>query len=77
MDCIKYLKTVDIDLTTPTLDALSETLVQKSRSAKSTAGQRPFMTARLCGSIKDRSEPKNLQTLCWRCNRTKGAKIPA
>ena len=23
------------------------------------------------------SEPENLQTLCWRCNRTKGAKMPA
>lgn len=23
------------------------------------------------------SEPENLQTLCWRCNRAKGAKMPA
>ncbi len=104
-------QTVDINLDTPTLDALSETLVQKIRWAKSAAGQRALMTARLRGWIKDRdhhtcqnpacgisvaqepnlllevdhivpvskgglSEPKNLQTLCWRCNRTKGAKMP-
>ncbi len=100
-------QTVDIRLDTPTLDALSETLVQKIRWAKSAAGQRALMTARLRGWIKDRdnhtclhcgisvtaephlllevdhiiplsrgglSEPNNLQTLCWRCNRTKGAK---
>lgn len=105
-------QTVDINLDTPTLDALSETLVQKIRWAKSAAGQRALMTARLRGWIKDRdhhtcqnpacgisvaqepnlllevdhivpvskgglSEPENLQTLCWRCNRTKGAKMPA
>ncbi|MFV0427306.1 MAG: HNH endonuclease [Beutenbergiaceae bacterium] len=105
-------QTVNIDLNTPTLDALSETLVQKIRWAKSAAGQRSLMTARLRGWIKDRdhhtcqnpacgvsvavepnlllevdhiipvskgglSEPENLQTLCWRCNRTKGAKMPA
>jgi hypothetical protein len=105
-------QTVNIDLNTPTLDALSETLVQKIRWAKSAAGQRALMTARLRGWIKDRdhhtcqnprcgvsvaiepnlllevdhiipvskgglSEPENLQTLCWRCNRTKGAKMPA
>jgi 5-methylcytosine-specific restriction endonuclease McrA len=23
------------------------------------------------------SVPENLQTLCWRCNRSKGAKVPA
>lgn len=23
------------------------------------------------------STPENLQTLCWRCNRTKGSKVPA
>jgi 5-methylcytosine-specific restriction endonuclease McrA len=23
------------------------------------------------------SDPENLQTLCWRCNRSKGAKMPA
>lgn len=105
-------QTVNIDLNTPTLDALSETLVQKIRWAKSAAGQRALMTARLRGWIKDRdrhtcqnpacgvsvavepnlllevdhivpvsrgglSEPDNLQTLCWRCNRTKGARMPA
>lgn len=103
-------QTVDIKLDTPTLDALSETLVEKIRWAKSAAGQRALMTARLRGWIKDRdrhtclqcgvsvsaephlllevdhivpvsrgglSEPDNLQTLCWRCNRTKGAKMPA
>lgn len=104
-------QTVNIDLDTPTLDALSETLVQKIRWAKSAAGQRALMTARLRGQIKDRdhhtcqnlscgisvaaepnlllevdhivpvskgglSEPGNLQTLCWRCNRTKGSKVP-
>ena len=102
---------VIINLDTPTLDALSETLVQKIRWAKSAAGQRALMTARLRGWIKARdhftcqnpscgvsvavepnlllevdhivpvsrgglSEPENLQTLCWRCNRTKGAKMP-
>lgn len=105
-------QTVNIDLNTPTLDALSETLVQKIRWAKSAAGQRALMTARLRGWIKDRdhhtcqnsacgasvsmepnlllevdhiipvskgglSAPENLQTLCWRCNRTKGAKMPS
>lgn len=105
-------QTVNITLNTPTLDALSETLVQKIRWAKSASGQRALMTARLRGWIKDRdrhtcqnpacgvsvavepnlllevdhivpvskgglSEPENLQTLCWRCNRTKGAKLPA
>lgn len=102
-------QTVDIQLNTPTLDALSETLVRRIRWAKSAAGQRALMTARLRGWIKDRdnhtckqcgisvdaepnlllevdhiipvskgglSEPENLQTLCWRCNRTKGAKMP-
>lgn len=112
MDPVKCLKTVNIDMSTPTLDALSETLVQKIRWAKSAAGQRALMTARLRGWVKDRdrhtcqnpacgvsvavephlllevdhivpvskgalSEPENLQTLCWRCNRTKGAKKPA
>lgn len=101
---------VNIDLNTPTLDALSETLAQKIRWAKSAAGQRALMTARLRTWIKERdryaclqcrisvaaephlllevdhiipvskgglSTPENLQTLCWRCNRTKGAKLPA
>ncbi len=95
-------------LNTPTLEALSSTLVEKIRWAKSAAGQRALMTARLRGQIKDRdhhtcrhcgvsvaaephlllevdhilpvsrgglSVPENLQTLCWRCNRSKGAKI--
>lgn len=104
-------QTVNIDLNTSTLDALSETLAQKIRWAKSAAGQRALMTSRLRGWIKDRdhhtcqnptcgasvavepnlllevdhivpvskgglSEPENLQTLCWRCNRAKGAKMP-
>lgn len=103
---------VDIVLNTLTLDALSETLMQKIRWAKSAAGQRALMTARLRSWIKDRdfhtcqnqrcgistamephllleidhivpvskgglSVPENLQTLCWRCNRTKGAKLLA
>lgn len=99
----------DIRLDTPTLDALSETLAQKIRWAKSAAGQRALMTAGLRSWIKDRdgyaclrcgvsvadephlllevdhimpvsrgglSTPDNLQTLCWRCNRSKGAKLP-
>jgi hypothetical protein len=99
-----------VELNTSTLDALSETLVQKIRWAKSAAGQRALMTAHLRGWIKDRddhscmqcgisvaAEPhlllevdhilpvsrgglsthENLQTLCWRCNRSKGAKMPA
>lgn len=104
-------QTVNIDLNTSTLDALSETLAQKIRWAKSASGQRALMTSRLRGWIKDRdhhtcqnpacgvsvavepnlllevdhivpvskgglSEPENLQTLCWRCNRAKGAKMP-
>lgn len=97
-----------IDLNTPTLEALSETLVEKIRWTKSAAGQRALMTARLRGHIKHRdnytclkcgvsvaaephlllevdhimpvskgglSVPENLQTLCWRCNRTKGARV--
>lgn len=103
---------VNINLDTPTLDALAETLAGKIRWARSTAGQRALMTAKLRGWVKDRdhhtcqnpacgasvavepnlllevdhivpvskgglSTPDNLQTLCWRCNRTKGAKMPA
>lgn len=97
-----------ITLNTPTLDALSTTLVEKIRWTKSAAGQRAMMTAKLRGQIKERdrwaclqcgisvaaephlllevdhimpvskgglSTPENLQTLCWRCNRTKGASI--
>lgn len=103
-------QSVDIKLDTPALEALSATLVEKFRWAKSAAGQRALMTAHLRGWIKARdnhtcrycgisvyaephlllevdhiipvsrgglSEPDNLQTLCWRCNRTKGAKMPA
>lgn len=99
-----------IELNSPTLEALSATLVEKIRWAKSAAGQRALMTARLRGQIKERdrytclqcsvsvaaephlllevdhimpvskgglSAPENLQTLCWRCNRSKGAKIVA
>lgn len=101
-------QTFSLKLNTPTLDALSETLVEKIRWAKSAAGQRALMTARLRDWIKQRdgyaclqcgvsveaephlllevdhifpvskgglSEPENLQTLCWRCNRSKGAKV--
>jgi len=96
------------ELNTPTLEALSATLVEKIRWTKSAAGQRALMTARLRGQIKARdnftclncgvstmsephlllevdhimpvsrgglSTPDNLQTLCWKCNRSKGAKI--
>lgn len=99
-----------IELNSPTLDALAETLVEKIRWVKSAAGQRALMTARLRNWIKNRdsytcrqcgvsvaaephlllevdhimpvsrgglSVPENLQTLCWRCNRSKGAKIIA
>ncbi|TFB60826.1 HNH endonuclease [Cryobacterium sp. Hz7] len=99
-----------IALDTPTLDALSATLVPKIRWTKSAAGQRALMTVRLRGEIKQRdryaclqcsvsvaaephlllevdhvmpvskgglSTPENLQTLCWRCNRTKGSKVLA
>ncbi|USX44689.1 HNH endonuclease [Dietzia kunjamensis] len=103
-------QTVNIQLNTPTLDALSETLSQRIRWAKSAAGQRALMTARLRNFIKGRdnytcvscgisihaephlllevdhilpvsrggmSVPENLQTLCWRCNRRKGARLPS
>lgn len=101
-------QTTGIELNTATLEALSAILVEKIRWAKSAAGQRSLMTARLRGVVKERdgyacvqcgvslaSEPHlllevdhimpvsrgglstldNLQTLCWRCNRSKGAKI--
>lgn len=101
-------QTVNVELDTPTLEALSETIVEKIRWTKSAAGQRALMTAKLRGWIKSRdkhtclqcgisiaaephlllevdhimpvsrgglSVPENLQTLCWRCNRTKGAKV--
>jgi len=97
-----------IELNTATLEALSATLVDKIRWAKSAAGQRALMTARLRNEIKARdhfacvacgvtlaaephlllevdhiqpvskgglSVPENLQTLCWKCNRSKGAKV--
>lgn len=103
-------QTSSIELNTPTLDALSATLVEKIRWAKSAAGQRALMTARLRSEIKVRdrytcllcgvsvaaephlllevdhimpvskgglSAPENLRTLCWRCNRSKGAKVVA
>lgn len=103
-------QTAAVELNTPTLDALSATLVEKIRWTKSAAGQRALMTAKLRGHIKERdgyaclqcgvslasephlllevdhivpvskgglSTPENLQTLCWRCNRSKGAKIIA
>jgi hypothetical protein len=103
-------QTSTLELDTPTLDALSATLVQKIRWTKSAAGQRALMTVRLRGEIKKRdhytclqcavsvaaephllleidhimpvskgglSTPENLQTLCWRCNRSKGSKVPA
>lgn len=103
-------QTTTVELNTPTLDALSATLADKIRWAKSTAGQRALMTAALRGQIKERdkfsclncgvsltaephllleidhimpvskgglSVPENLQTLCWKCNRSKGAKVVA
>lgn len=101
-------QTTTIQLNTPTLEALAQTLVDKIRWAKSAAGQRALMTAALRHRIKERdgfacvqcgvsvaaephlllevdhivpvskgglSVPENLQTLCWKCNRSKGAKI--
>lgn len=98
----------NIRLNGPTLEALSQTLVEKIRWTKSAAGQRALMTARLRSQIKERDQhtcvlcrvslsaephlllevdhimpvskgglsvPENLQTLCWRCNRSKGAKV--
>ncbi len=100
---------VDIWLDTPTLDALSQTLADKIRWAKSAAGQRSLMTAQLRNWIKQRdnyacrycgvsvaaephlllevdhiipisqgglSVPENLQALWWKCNRSKGARLP-
>lgn len=98
-----------VELKSPTIDALIETLSEKIRFRMSVAGQRALMTAKLRGSIKERDnftclycsvslakEPHlllevdhivpisrgglstvdNLQTLCWRCNRTKSNKFP-
>lgn len=103
-------QTTSIDLDTPTLEALSATLVDRIRWAQSAAGQRALMTAKLRRLIKHRdnytclncgvsvaaephlllevdhvipvskgglSVPENLQTLCWKCNRAKGARIVA
>ena len=44
----------DVVLNTPTLEALSSTLVEKIRWAKSAAGQRALMTNSLRGMIKQR-----------------------
>lgn len=98
----------EIVLNTPTIDALISRLSEKIKFAKSAAGQRALMTAKLRGHIKERdnhtcqfcsvslqdeehlllevdhivpvskgglSVEENLQTLCWRCNRTKSNKI--
>jgi hypothetical protein len=97
-----------IELNTPTIDALAETLAEKVKFAKSAAGQRALMTAKMRTYIKERdshtcqtcsvstqmeehlllevdhiipvskgglSAEGNLQTLCWRCNRSKSNKI--
>lgn len=97
-----------VKLDTKTIDTLVETLSQRIRFAKSAAGQRALMTAKLRNFIKERdkhtcqycsvsidaephlllevdhvipvskgglSAPENLQTLCWRCNRTKSNKV--
>jgi len=103
-------QTTTVELNTPTLEALSATLVDKIRWAKSAAGQRALMTTQLRDAIKQRdhyacvncrvslgaephlllevdhimpvskgglSMPQNLQTLCWKCNRSKGASYVA
>lgn len=97
-----------VELNTPTIDVLIETISQKIRWRKTAAGQRALMTSSLRESIKARdnyscqyckvslaaephlllevdhiipiskgglSTPDNLQTLCWRCNRTKSNKV--
>jgi hypothetical protein len=96
-----------IELNTPTLDSLIETLSEKIKFKKSAAGQRSLMTASFREFIKKRdqytcqfcsvstkdeehlllevdhikpvskgglSTEENLQTLCWKCNRTKSDK---
>ena len=101
-------QTTTITLNTATLEVLSQTLVDKIRWTKSTAGQRALMTTQLREAIKRRdhyaclkcgvslavephllleidhiipvskgglSVPENLQTLCWKCNRSKGSRI--
>lgn len=98
----------EIKLDTPTIDALISTLSEKVKFAKSAAGQRALMTAKLRNFIKERDQhtckfcavsieqqehlllevdhkipvskgglsvEENLQTLCWRCNRTKSNKV--
>lgn len=47
-------QTTTVELNTPTLEALSATLVDKIRWAKSAAGQRALMTTKLRGEIKER-----------------------
>lgn len=98
----------EIRLDTETIDALISRLSEKIKFAKSAAGQRALMTAKLRTHIKQRDnhtcqlcsvslsdEPhlllevdhvmpvskgglsveENLQTLCWRCNRSKSNKV--
>lgn len=98
----------EIKLDTPTIDALISNLSEKIKFAKSAAGQRALMTAKLRNFIKERdnhtcrfcsvsieqqehlllevdhiipvskgglSTEENLQTLCWRCNRSKSNKV--
>ena len=97
-----------IKLNSETIDALISTMSEKIKFAKSAAGQRALMTAKLRGYIKERDDhtcqscgvslhdqehlllevdhiipvskgglsvEENLQTLCWRCNRSKSNKI--
>jgi hypothetical protein len=97
-----------VELNSPTIDALIETLSEKVKFAKSAAGQRALMTAKMRTKIKERdfytcrtcsvstqmeehllleidhivpvskgglSTEENLQTLCWRCNRSKSNKM--
>ena len=98
----------EVNLDTPTIDALISTLSEKVKFAKSAAGQRALMTAKFRNFIKERdhhtcqfcsvsieeqehlllevdhivpvskgglSIEDNLQTLCWRCNRSKSNKV--
>lgn len=98
----------EVRLDTPTIDALISRLSDKIKFAKSAAGQRALMTAKLRNHIKERDDhtcqlcsvslrdqehlllevdhkipvskgglsvEDNLQTLCWRCNRSKSNKI--
>lgn len=96
-----------IELTSPAIDSLIETLSEKIKWSKSAAAQRSLMTSALRDFIKSRDEytcktckvstddeahlllevdhimpiskgglsiETNLQTLCWKCNRTKSNK---